>query len=59
MAPVEMGGEPGKLNFFELGLIRERFPERIFYIFLLDTCDDIREESWKGFEGMMKQVVLD
>jgi hypothetical protein len=59
MAPVEMGGEPGKLNFFELGLIRVRFPERIFYIFLLDTCDDIREESWKGFEGMMKQVVLD
>jgi tetratricopeptide (TPR) repeat protein len=58
-APVAMNGEPGKLNFYEMGLIRSRFPERIYYLIVLDTCGDIQAESWKGLEGLMKQLVLD
>jgi tetratricopeptide (TPR) repeat protein len=57
--PMGMNVEPGKLNFYELGLIRSRIPERIFYLFVLDTCGDIEAESWKGFEGLMKELVLD
>jgi tetratricopeptide (TPR) repeat protein len=58
--PVDINSEPGKLNFFTLGVIRSRFPERIFYFFVLDTCEDIREESWKSFEQLIThQLVLD
>jgi tetratricopeptide (TPR) repeat protein len=58
--PVDINSEPGKLNFFTLGAIRSRFPERIFYFFVLDTCEDIREESWKSFEQLIThQLVLD
>jgi hypothetical protein len=60
MVPVDINGEPGKLNFYTLGLVRSRFPERIFYLFVLDTCEDIREGSWKGFQQLItKQLVLD
>jgi hypothetical protein len=57
--PVAMNDKPGKLSFYEMGLIRSRFPDRIFYLFVLDSCGDIQAESWKGFDGLMKHLVLD
>jgi hypothetical protein len=58
--PIDADAEPGKLNFFKMGLVRSRFQERIFYLFVLDTCEDIREESWKAFQQLMtRQLVLE
>jgi len=57
-APAKLGGEAGKVNFFTLSVVRTRFPERIFYLFLLDSCEDIREDSWKGFQQFMTQQVV-
>ncbi|HTR30596.1 MAG TPA: hypothetical protein VMH27_15090 [Puia sp.] len=58
--PVKLKEEAGKLNFFTMGVMRTRFPDRIFYFFLLDSCEDIREESWNGFQQFLtRQVVLD
>ncbi len=58
--PIKINGELGKLNIFTPGLVRSRLPARIFYLFLLDTCEDIREESWKGFQQLItRQLVLD
>jgi hypothetical protein len=57
--PLEMKSEPGKLEFFKLGLTRTRFPGRIFYLFVLDTCEDIHEGSWDAFQQFIANMKLD
>ncbi|GGB24304.1 tetratricopeptide repeat protein [Puia dinghuensis] len=55
----EMKGEPGKVNFYTPSIIRTRFPGRIFYLFLLDTCEDIHEVSWNTFKEVVNGMKLD
>jgi hypothetical protein len=56
----ELKGKPGELQFMKMNFVRNRFPGRIFYFFILDTCEDIYKVSWNTFRAMMaKQMVLD
>lgn len=55
----EIHGEPGKLEIHSLNLFRTRFPERVFYFLILDTCEDIHEESWNTFRRFIKGMRLD
>jgi hypothetical protein len=55
----EINGTPGKLEFRTLSLVRNRFPGRIFYLLVLDTCEDIHAESWKAFQGLVNSMKLD
>jgi hypothetical protein len=55
----ELGGEPGKMNFYTQGIIRMRMPGKIFYFFILDTCNDIHQESWDTFQRLIKGMKLD
>jgi hypothetical protein len=56
----ELKGKPGELQFMKMNFVRNRFPGRIFYFFILDTCEDIYQVSWNTFRAMMaKQMVLD
>jgi hypothetical protein len=56
----ELKGKAGVVNFFTIGSSRSRFPGRIFYFFILDTCEDIHEESWNIFRTLVtKQMAID
>ena len=55
----DVKGEPGKIEFLKLGMTRTRFPDRIFYLFVLDTCEDIHEGSWSAFQQVFANVKLD
>ena len=56
----DLKGEPGKLQFYSVGLTRNRFSGRLFYFFLLDTCEDIHEKSWNVFRELLtKQMVIE
>ena len=55
----EIKSESGKLEFHTLNIIRTRFPDRIFYLLILDTCEDIYEQSWNTFRGFVKNMRLD
>ena len=55
----ELKGEPGKLSFYGVDLTRTRFTGRIFYFLILDTCEDIHEESWTTFRRLIKEMKLD
>jgi hypothetical protein len=57
--PEEIGGEPGKLEILRLNVVHNRFPGRVFYLFLLDTCEEIHEESWKTFQRLIDGARLD
>jgi hypothetical protein len=49
-----------KTGAYRMGKFRSRFPGRIFYYFLLDTCEDIHERSWAVFRDLItKQMTLD
>lgn len=52
-------GEAGKIQFYTLNQTRTRLPGRIFYIWVLDTCEDIHEGSWATFQQLMQSVKLD
>lgn len=55
-----LGGKPGEMQFYTLGLVRDRFPGRIFYFFVLDTCGDIYKRSWEDLSRLfMKEMILE
>ena len=53
------GQEPGKMQFYKMGNMRGRMPGRIFYLFMLDTCEDIYAPSWAAFERFLSVMKLD
>jgi len=52
-------GEPGKIEYMVVHDNHLRFPGRIFYLFLLDTAEDIHSESWQTFKQFMDEAKLD
>jgi len=54
----EIRGTPGRLEFYTLGAVRSRFPGRIFYFFVLDTCGDIYKRSWDDFSRLITNVLI-
>ena len=57
--PQEIKGDPGKVAFYRMGMTRTRFPGRIFYLLILDTCEDIHEGSWNAFQQFVANMRLD
>jgi hypothetical protein len=58
--PKEIPGKSGEMQFFSPGKSQERFGNRIFYAFMLDTCEDIHTDSLAVFKDFFeKQVVLE
>lgn len=53
-------GEPGKLTYYRIAPQKSRFKGRLFYFFLLDTCEDIHPESWAALEHFVTdQLVIE
>ena len=48
----------GELQYFHPGKINDRFKSRIFYSFILDTCEDIHEASLEVFKKLFETDVL-
>lgn len=47
------------MEFLRMGMTRTRFPEKIFYLFVPDTCEDIHEGSWNTFRQIFANMKLD
>lgn len=53
-------GDSGKVNYYRATNSKGRFKGKIFYAFLLDTCEDIHEQSLAVFKAFIEeQVVLE
>jgi tetratricopeptide (TPR) repeat protein len=53
-------GTSGKVNFYMPVAQRTRFPGRIFYMFMLDTCEDIHDASYAVFSKLIQdQLVIE
>jgi hypothetical protein len=58
--PVELPDGNGEVQVYTLGKSQERFGNKIFYVFMLDTCEDIHAGSLAVFKDIFeKQVVLE
>jgi hypothetical protein len=53
--PMEDGG---KVNYYVQTQQRKRFKGRIFYVLLLDTCEDIHDASFEVFQRLIKQQMV-
>ncbi|HEY8969117.1 MAG TPA: hypothetical protein VIM64_08485 [Puia sp.] len=51
-------GQPGKVNFYMPVAQRTRFPGKIFYVLLLDTCEDIHESSYSVFYKLIQEQLV-
>ena len=57
--PLPKGGN-GEMNVYSPGQQRKRFPGRIFYVLLLDTCADIHDPSFDIFRRLVRdQLVIE
>ena len=50
--------EAGKLNYFTATGGKTRFKEKIFYNILLDTCEDIHDQSFAIFKSFFEQQLV-
>lgn len=52
--------EPGKVNYFSIIGSKNRFKGKIFYSILLDSCEDINEQSFTLFKSLFyNQIVIE
>ena len=57
--PMEIpDGTPGELQFYTVGESKNRFKGKIFYAFMLDSCEDIHEESRAIFKSLFEDGVV-
>jgi hypothetical protein len=49
--------QSGKMAFYRPGPVQARFPGRIFYVILLDSCEDIFEKSSTLFKEMFEKNI--
>lgn len=48
----------GQLTYFTAGQSKRRFDGKIFYAFLLDSCEDIHEQSLEVFRSFMEKQLF-
>jgi len=60
-SPVALsGGEMGKVSYYTASNSKNRFKSRIFYLIMLDTCEDIHEQSFAVFRTLFdKQIIIE
>jgi len=51
-------GEKGELNFYKPSQQRTRFSGKIFYVLLLDTCEDIHDASYAVFRKLIQEQLV-
>ncbi|MFZ5940219.1 MAG: hypothetical protein ACOYXB_06560 [Bacteroidota bacterium] len=51
-------GDPGKLSCYKAGESKDRFRGRIFYVLMLDTCEDIYEKSFSLFSDFVEKQLF-
>jgi len=51
-------GQAGKVNYYMPAAQRTRFQGKIFYILLLDTCEDIHETSYAVFRKLIQEQLV-
>ncbi|MFA6260952.1 MAG: hypothetical protein WC760_05760 [Bacteroidia bacterium] len=57
--PVDLPtGEPGQVAYYRASTSKDRFKGRIFYIFMLDTSEDIDEESLAIFNTLINEQII-
>lgn len=50
--------DPGEVHYYSLNGSRDRFKGRIFYAFMLDTCEDINKESFAVFKTLFEEQII-
>lgn len=55
---IPNNGEAGKNNYYSSPESNDRFKGRIFYSFMLDTCEDIHEESLAIFKNLFEKLTV-
>jgi len=51
-------GEKGELSFYKPNQQRTRFSGKIFYVLLLDTCEDIHDASYAVFRKLIQEQLV-
>jgi tetratricopeptide (TPR) repeat protein len=57
--PLKMPADSdGQIHYFQPNEQKSRFPGRIFYVVLLDSCEDIYPEAWQVFSIFFKKGIV-
>lgn len=54
----DLKGKAGGVQYYLLQPVRNRFPGKIFYFFVLDTCEDIHAASWDVFRNLVTHQMI-
>lgn len=53
-------GETNKMTFYKAGDSKDRFDGQIYYVIMLDACEDIYDEAYRVFkETFEKQIIIE
>lgn len=54
----ELNASPDGMSIFKQARTKRRFKGKVFYCFVLDTCEDIHEKSWDLFKQLITQETI-
>lgn len=51
-------GKTGETSYFSVSPCQKRFKGKIFYLIILDSCEDIHEETFAVFKTMLEKYII-